>query len=140
MADATHHAISSPFNITVVGPASGVATLEWEQPLSKVDGSPLDDLAGYRIVYGRNPEDLDHSVFIDDPAQTSYEFATLSSGVWYFAVIARERQRPRGAADHRRHEIDLTHFSSDIRFPFFPRGSGMSLARVRRIHARTPVS
>jgi hypothetical protein len=27
-------------------------------------------------------------VFISDPGQHSYEFATLSSGVWYFAVIA----------------------------------------------------
>ena len=62
--------------------------MQWEQPPSKVDGSPLDDLAGYRIVYGRNADDLDHSVFIDDPAQTSYEFTTLEAGIWYFAVIA----------------------------------------------------
>jgi len=88
VADATHHAVSSPFNITVVGPTTGVATLEWRQPVSQVDGEPLEDLAGYRIVYGRNPEDMDQSVFISDPGQHSYEFATLSSGVWYFAVIA----------------------------------------------------
>ena len=48
----------------------------------------LDDLAGYRISYGRDAEVLDHSIFINDPAQTSYEFSTLDSGVWYFAVIA----------------------------------------------------
>ena len=54
----------------------------------KVDGSPLDDLAGYRIVYGRNAEDMDQSVFINDPSQTSFEFTTLEEGIWYFAVIA----------------------------------------------------
>ena len=32
--------------------------------------------------------DLDHSVLITDPATTSYQFSTLTSGVWYFAVVA----------------------------------------------------
>ena len=87
VADATHTVSTQPFDITVIGAAGGMATLHWETPLSKVDGSPLDDLAGYRIVYGRNPDDLDESVFIDDPTATSYEFEDLDSGVWYFAVI-----------------------------------------------------
>jgi Putative Ig domain len=86
VADATHRANAS-FSITVLGAANGVARLQWETPPVKVDGSPLDDLAGYRIVYGRTAEDLDHSVFILDPAQTSFEFTTLDSGTWYFAVI-----------------------------------------------------
>jgi len=90
VADAAHQAATAPFTITVTGAAatSGVATLQWAQPVSKVDGSALDDLAGYRIAYGRSAEDLDHSIFISDPAQTSYEFATLASGTWFFAVIA----------------------------------------------------
>ena len=74
--------------ITVVPRVTVAATLEWEAPMAKGDGSPLDDLAGYRIVYGRSPDDLDHSVYIGDPAQTSYEFTDLPQGVWYFAVIA----------------------------------------------------
>jgi hypothetical protein len=65
-----------------------VASLRWEVPPSKLDGSPLDDLAGYRIRYGRNSDDLDKSVFISDPAVTSYEFNSLPSGIWYFAVVA----------------------------------------------------
>lgn len=88
VADAAHHVATTPFSITVLGAATGVATLKWETPPVKVDGSPLDDLAGYRIVYGRTAEDLDHSVFIQDPKQTSFEFTTLDSGIWYFAVIA----------------------------------------------------
>lgn len=79
---------TEPFSITVVGSGSGVATLEWRVPLTKMDGSRLDDLAGYRISYGRDAEVLDHSIFINDAAQTSYEFSMLDSGVWYFAVIA----------------------------------------------------
>jgi len=91
VADATHKVVTAPFSITV-NPAlesgSGVASLQWEMPPSKVDGGPLDDLAGYRILYGRSSSDLDHSVLITDPATTSYQFSTLTSGVWYFAVVA----------------------------------------------------
>ena len=91
VADATHKVVTAPFSITV-NPAlelgSGVASLQWEMPPSKVSGEPLDDLAGYRILYGRSSSDLDHSVLITDPATTSYQFSTLTSGVWYFAVVA----------------------------------------------------
>jgi hypothetical protein len=89
VADGSHQIASPPFSITVLGDAgSGVASLQWETPSSKVDGSPLDDLAGYRILYGRSSDDLDKSVFIGSASTTSYEFSTLSSGIWYFAVVA----------------------------------------------------
>jgi hypothetical protein len=87
-ADATHRVSSGDFTITVVGRGSGVASLTWPTPISKVDGSNLDDLAGYRILYGRDPEDLDHSVWIASPTAHSYDFATLDSGAWYFAIVA----------------------------------------------------
>jgi hypothetical protein len=87
VADAAHSSVTKPFTITVLDARKGYATLRWEQPPAKVDGSPLDDLAGYRIIYGRNADDLDHSVFINDPSQTSFEFTTLDEGIWYFAVI-----------------------------------------------------
>jgi hypothetical protein len=89
VADAAHQSATTPFSITVVNEAgTGLASLQWETPPSKVDGSPLDDLAGYRILYGRNSDDLDKSVLIDDPATTSFEISRLSSGIWYFAVVA----------------------------------------------------
>jgi hypothetical protein len=107
VADAMHKVVTAPFSITVnpalepapepeleaeLEPAvelgTGVASLQWEMPPSKVSGEPLDDLAGYRILYGRSSSDLDRSVLITDPAVTSYQFSTLTSGVWYFAVVA----------------------------------------------------
>lgn len=98
VADATHQISSAPFSITVnaapddaslaLESGTGVASLQWETPPSKVSGEPLDDLVGYRILYGRSSTDLDHSVLITDPATTSYRFSTLTSGVWYFAVVA----------------------------------------------------
>jgi hypothetical protein len=94
--DATHKVGTAPFSIVVMpalaaNPAqegNGTASLQWETPPSKVDGEPLEDLAGYRILYGRNSSDLDHSVMVLDPATTSYQFSTLTSGIWYFAVVA----------------------------------------------------
>ena len=100
VADATHQAVTAPFSITVnsapdapdsmdtqeVG--NGVASLQWEIPPSKVSGEPLDDLVGFRILYGRSSSDLDHSVMIQDPATTSYQVSGLTSGLWYFAVVA----------------------------------------------------
>jgi len=86
---ARHVSTTQPFSITVVGNVGkGVASLRWELPPSKVDGSPLNDLAGYRILYGRHSNDLDHSVFISDAATTSWEIDSLGEGVWYFAVSA----------------------------------------------------
>jgi hypothetical protein len=89
VADASHQASIAPFTITVSGTVSaGGASVTWQTPPSKVDGTPLDDLAGYRIVYGRTAEDLDNSVYIEDPSANSYQFSTLEGGVWYFAVVA----------------------------------------------------
>jgi hypothetical protein len=91
VADVSGQTESDPFTITVIDDtlvATGVASLRWEIPPSKVDGSPLDDLAGYRILYGRTADELDRSVLISSPATTSYEFATLAPGIWYFAVVA----------------------------------------------------
>lgn len=89
VADQELQTASPAFSITVTGDAGiGVASLQWETPPSKVDGSPLDDLAGYRILYGHSSDDLDHSVVIDDPSTNSYVITSLTSGVWYFAVVA----------------------------------------------------
>ncbi len=91
-ANATEKALTAPFTITVLGElptdARVVATVSWDLPPSKNDGSPLDDLAGYRILYGRNAEDLDQSILVMNPGATSYNFSALGTGVWYFAVVA----------------------------------------------------
>jgi len=34
------------------GPGSGVLELSWTPPTTKVDGSPLTDVVGYRIYFG----------------------------------------------------------------------------------------
>jgi len=98
VADASHHVTSHEFSINVVGASTGVALVSWPAPVSKVDGSVLDDLAGFRILYGKDPADLDHSVFIANPDVHSYEFATLDSGTWYFSVVAVNAEGLEGPA------------------------------------------
>jgi hypothetical protein len=88
VADATHTVKTSAFEITVLSAATGIASLQWEIPVAKLNGEPLDDLAGFHILYGRNGDDLDHSVFVDGPAVTTYEIDALDPGIWYFAVTA----------------------------------------------------
>jgi len=88
VADASHETRTAEFSISVQGPTSGVAELSWGSPVSKVDGSTLDDLAGFRILYGRSVDDLNQSVLLMDPKLTSFQFTTLEAGTWYFAVVA----------------------------------------------------
>jgi hypothetical protein len=79
----------APFTITVTQPQGiGTATLSWQPPTQNIDGSPLVDLAGFRIVYGKVADNLDQVVSIPNPAITSAVVESLTTGTWYFAVKA----------------------------------------------------
>lgn len=75
------------FDIVVAAVGSGIATLSWMPPVENVDASPLTDLSGYRILYGRDPDTLDRSIEIDNPSLTRYVVENLPAGTWHFAVI-----------------------------------------------------
>ena len=67
---------------------TGTALLRWDAPTTRSDGSPLDDLAGYRIYYGIAQDQLSCQIEILDPARTESAVPALSSGIWYFAVAS----------------------------------------------------
>ena len=67
---------------------TGSVTLSWVAPTERTDGTPLSDLAGYRISYGRMSEIYDYSVDVDNPGLVSYVVENLKPGDWYFAVVA----------------------------------------------------
>lgn len=69
-------------------PVDGTALLSWTAPTRNSDGSDLLDLAGYRILYGTSPSNLDTPVTINDPTSTSYLVENLSSETWYFAMVS----------------------------------------------------
>ena len=57
--------------VDAVSPATGTALLTWNAPLTRTDGSPFDNLLGYRIYYGVKPDELNCKVEIRDAKETS---------------------------------------------------------------------
>jgi hypothetical protein len=78
----------APFTITVAATQLGAATLTWLPPTENTDGSPIADLAGYRIRYGRHAGELTELQSIPNPGITSAVVENLASGNWYFTVSA----------------------------------------------------
>ena len=74
-------------------PATGTAVLNWNAPSARVDGSPLDDLSGYRIRYGVEPDKLRCQIEIREPMATTWTVTALSPGTWYFAVTSFDSDR-----------------------------------------------
>jgi putative Ig domain-containing protein len=67
---------------------SGAATLSWLPPTQNTDGSPLSNLAGYEIQYGRNSASLDQTIRLSNASLSIYVVDNLAAGTWYFAIVA----------------------------------------------------
>ena len=71
---------------------TGSATLSWQPPTERVDGSPLPRLSGYRILYGQQSRRYSYSIEITNPGLTRYFIDGLGEGWWYFAIVAIDRE------------------------------------------------
>lgn len=61
--------------------------LTWNAPMFNVDGSALDDLAGYKLYYGTSPGN--YEAYIDTGNVMSAEINDITRGIIYcFAVTA----------------------------------------------------
>lgn len=76
------------FAITVEAYALGSATLSWLPPTENSDGTPLLDLAAYRVYWGDRPGSYTSSIDITNPGITTYVIENLTSGTYYFAATA----------------------------------------------------
>ena len=76
------------FSVTVQQVSNGSATLTWQPPTERTDGTPLTDLAGYRILYGTSPGNYTTKISVTNPGLTSYVVNNLSQGTWYFVMTA----------------------------------------------------
>jgi hypothetical protein len=79
------------FTIDVTAPAAstaGSASLSWEAPTLNTNGTALTDLAGYHIYYGTSVGALNSFIDVPGAATTEYEISNLSSGTYYFIVVA----------------------------------------------------
>jgi hypothetical protein len=76
------------FTIDVTAPAAGSASLSWTAPTQNTDGTPVTDLAGYHIYFGTSVGALNSLIDVPGAATTEYEISNLSSGTYYFIVVA----------------------------------------------------
>ncbi len=88
VSDGTASAVLTAFDISVNTIAAGSATLSWMPPTSNNDGTTLVDLAGYRIYYGRDLNNLTQVVELDNPGLTRYMIENLTPDRWYFAMTS----------------------------------------------------
>jgi hypothetical protein len=63
------------------------ATLTWTAPTTRTDGSPLTNLAGYRIKYGTVVGTYPTVVPVPNPAATSHVVTGLTGGQTYYFVM-----------------------------------------------------
>ncbi len=70
----------------------GSASLSWTAPTARTDGSPLTNLAGYKVFYGRMSGIYDYQIDISNPGILTYVVENLVSGDWYFALAAYDSQ------------------------------------------------
>ena len=88
VSDGSSTAFLPAFAINVTPLATGSATVSWVPPTLNSDGSPLTDLAGYRIVYGTDIASLNQTVTIDGPDVTRYVIENLAPGTYFFGLIS----------------------------------------------------
>ena len=86
--DGTATASLASFSITVVAVGTGSATLSWTPPTQNTDGSPLTDLDGYRIYWGKTAGAYTDSATLDNEGVTTYVVDGLTPGTWFFTTTA----------------------------------------------------
>ena len=72
--------------------SSTVVTLGWVAPTQNSNGTPITDLAGYKIHYGTVSQDYTQVVSITNPSLSRYVLDSLASGTYYFAISSYNSQ------------------------------------------------
>ena len=91
VSDGTASNVLAGFSIAVTQIAIGSATISWLPPTQNTDGTPLVDLAGYRIYFGTNASNLTDVVTVTNPGLASFVVENLTAATWYFTVRAFTR-------------------------------------------------
>ncbi len=86
--DGVNAAALPPFRIDVQQAGGFSATLSWLPPTTNANGTPLSDLAGYRIFYGTQSGNLTSSRQVNNPGIATFVIDNLSAGRYYFSVAA----------------------------------------------------
>lgn len=76
------------FSIDVAPMILGTATVSWSAPTTNVDGTPLTDLAGFRVLYGTSPTTMTQKLEVPNAQLRSVSVEELQPGTYYFSVKA----------------------------------------------------
>jgi len=76
------------FSLTVSTASASVVTLSWDAPTTNADGTPLTDLAGYKIYWGSSQNNYPNSKVLTNPGLSSAVVDQLTPATWYFVVTA----------------------------------------------------
>jgi hypothetical protein len=88
VSDGTDSTSLNAFAIDVTQVALGSTTLSWTAPTENEDGSTLQDLAGFKIYYGRSSGNYSNEIRINNPSVTTYLVDNLSPDTYYFSATA----------------------------------------------------
>ncbi len=89
VSDGTSTSSLPAFTITVALPVTRTATLNWTPPTRNIDGSPITNLAGYKVMYGSSPGQYSQALSVPVATMTSVAIEALEAGrTWYFTVKA----------------------------------------------------
>jgi hypothetical protein len=69
-------------------PPTGSISLSWSAPATNSDGSPITDLAGYRVYYGTASGFYTDNVTITNPSTLSTTLSNLPADTYYVIVRA----------------------------------------------------
>ncbi len=77
------------FTISVALPVTRTVTLNWTPPTQNMDGSPITNLAGYKVMYGSSSGQYPQALSVPVATMTSVAIEALEAGrTWYFTVKA----------------------------------------------------
>jgi hypothetical protein len=76
------------FDLEVVAVGTQSITLAWLAPTENDDGTPLTNLAGYRIRYGQQSGNYTSEVTINNPGLATYVLSGLAAGRYYLVLSA----------------------------------------------------
>lgn len=62
--------------------------MAWVPPTQNSDGSPITNLAGYKIRYGTTSSEYTQTIALGNAGLTRYVVDNLASGTYYFAITA----------------------------------------------------
>jgi hypothetical protein len=72
--------------------SSSSVTLGWVAPTQNSNGTPITNLAGYKIHYGTTSQDYTQVVALNNPSLSRYVVDSLPSGTYFFAITAYNSQ------------------------------------------------